>query len=52
MLFRVQKLSIGSNSLVGGVGGAILLQKWPGVVGSPTFAVNLCVCYNADDIVY
>ena len=22
------------------------------VVGSPTFAVNLCVCYNGDDIVY
>ena len=34
------------------MGGAILLQKWPGVVGSPTFAVNLCVCYNGDDIVY
>ena len=39
-------------------GGAILkqvLQKWPGVAGCPTFAVNLCVCYNVyncDDIVY
>ena len=28
------------------------IYKWPGVVGSPTFAVNLCVCYNGDDIVY
>ena len=28
-----------------GVGGAILsvLQNWPGVVGSPIFAVTLCI---------
>ena len=28
-----------------------LLQNWPGVADSPTFAVTLCICIN-DDILY